>query len=858
MKLPGANRLAAALKATAIVIMLVLSGAANAAYLTNMPHIITQPDKSIVNCLVSGDEFYNWIHDADGYVIVQDHSDGWFVYATLAGGDVVGTQYVVGSVKPADVGLTPNIKPSVQKLQTLKAALFTLPMGMDSQPAPQSGAINNIAIYIRFSDDTEFTDAASSYNTIFNSTTSGTSSMRNYFWETSYNVLTINTTFYPTPGGATVVSYQDTNPRAYYLPYDATTNPIGYTEANNASREHTLLANAVNAVKSQIPTGLNVDADNDGEVDNVCFIVKGATSNWGTLLWPHAWFLYSQTVTINSKRVWGYNLQFGSWMMPSGVGVLAHEMMHSLGAPDLYHYTPGTAYDPVGAWDVMCGSGNPPQHTCAYMKYKYMNWISTLPVISTPGAYTLNPLTSGTGNCYKIAAAGTTSEFYVLEYRKRTAPFENSVPGSGLLVYRINTAVYGNSDGPPDEIYVYRPNGTNTVNGTLNSAHYSSSVGRTAINNGTNPAGFLTNGSLGGLNISNIGAAGATISFTVSFKLPNPTISPAGGTFTGSQTVTLALPGGIGNIYYTTDGTTPDTSDPYVNSGGTIVLNSSTTLNAKAFYTGYTASDMVSAAFVALPTYTITASAGANGTISPSGTVSVTHGTNKTFTFTANTGYVADQVTIDGGAPVAAGASYTFTNVQAAHTISITFKPAPTFTITASSDANGTISPTGAVIVTQGNNQTFTIAANSGYRVSRVLVDGVNVGAVTTYTFSNVIVAHTISAEFISTDFAAYWKFDETSGASAYDWSGNGKNGTLTNGPTWTAGLINNAVNIPGGTSYVSVPSGIVLGLINFSISTWVKLTTVATNMRIFDFGTSATNYMELTPKHSDTNGALQ
>ncbi|MCX6345300.1 MAG: hypothetical protein NT018_09550 [Armatimonadetes bacterium] len=267
----------------------------------------------------------------------------------------------------------------------------------------------------------------------------------------------------------------------------------------------------------------------------------------------------------------------------------------------------------------------------------------------------------------------------------------------------------------------------------------------------------------------------------------------------------------------------------------------------------------ISATFVALPTYTITASAGANGTISPTGAVSVTQGNNKTFTFTPDTGYVVDQVTIDGGAPVAAGASYTFTNVTAnGHTIAITFKPAPTFTITASSDANGTISPTGAVIVTQGNNQTFTMTANSGYRVSRVLVDGVSVGAVTTYTFSNVIVAHTISAEFISTDFVAYWKFDETSGASAYDWSGNGKNGTLFNSSAWAAGLFNNAVNIPGGTSYVSVPSGIVLGLTNFSIATWVKLTTVATNMRIFDFGTSATNYMELTPKHSDTNGVLQ
>ncbi|MCX6345912.1 MAG: hypothetical protein NT018_12720, partial [Armatimonadetes bacterium] len=313
-----------------------------------------------------------------------------------------------------------------------------------------------------------------------------------------------------------------------------------------------------------------------------------------------------------------------------------------------------------------------------------------------------------------------------------------------------------------------------------------------------------------------LGTTGATYTITASAGA-NGTISPSGAVAVNqgaNQTFAIAPSAGYAISQVTVDS---------VNQGAIATYTFS---NVQASHT-------ISAAFVALPTYTITASAGANGTISPNGAVSVTQGNNQTFTFTADTGYLVDQVTIDGGAPVAAGASYTFTNVTAnGHTIAITFKPAPTFTITASSDANGTISPTGAVIVTHGNNQTFTMTANTGYRVSRVLVDGANVGAVTTYTFSNVIVAHTISAEFISTDFAAYWKFDETSGASAYDWSGNGKNGTLTNSPTWTAGLIHNAVNIPGGTSYVSVPSGIVLGLINFSISTWVKLTTVATNMR--------------------------
>jgi hypothetical protein len=147
-------------------------------------------------------------------------------------------------------------------------------------------------------------------------------------------------------------------------------------------------------------------------------------------------------------------------------------------------------------------------------------------------------------------------------------------------------------------------------------------------------------------------------------------------------------------------------------------------------------------------TFTITASAGGGGTISPSGGVIVNQGSNQTFAITANSGFSISSVTVD-GTNVGAVSSYTFSNVQANHTISATFAANPTFTITASAGANGTISPSGTVPVNQGANQAFTIAANSGYSISSVTVDGTSVGAVSTYTFSNVQANHTISATFV-------------------------------------------------------------------------------------------------------------
>jgi hypothetical protein len=43
-----------------------------------------------------------------------------------------------------------------------------------------------------------------------------------------------------------------------------------------------------------------------------------------------------------------------------------------------------------------------------------------------------------------------------------------------------------------------------------------------------------------------------------------------------------------------------------------------------------------------------------------------------------------------------------------------------------------------------------------------------------------------------------WWKFDEGSGTVAYDSSGNGNDGNLTNGPTWTTGKIGGALSFDG------------------------------------------------------------
>ncbi|MDD4310456.1 MAG: M6 family metalloprotease domain-containing protein, partial [Candidatus Cloacimonetes bacterium] len=513
----------------------------NAAYLNNMPVTVTQPDGKTLECLASGDEYHNWLHDKDNYTIIRNPDNGFYSYAEFKGDDVVASPLIVGRDLPQSRGINPGVNISEAAYKQMRSTKFTTP---ESRDAPTTGTINNIVIYIRFSDETEFGESISTYDGWFNSSTS---SQKNYFSEASYNQLTVNTSFYPAPVNNLVVSWQDSHPRAYFQPYDATTNPSGYNgDIILTLREHALLRDAVNGVSAQIPSNLVIDSDNDGRVDNVVFIIKGAAGAWSSLLWPHRWSLFTYNASINGKRVYDYNLQLQTFLASRAVGVICHEFFHTLGAPDLYHYT-SNGISPAGSWDIMQSDQNPPQHMTAFMKWKYGGWISSIPTITADQAYSLNPLTSSTGNAYRINS-NNANQYYIVEFRKKTGTFENSIPGSGLLVYRIDTSAGdGNADGPPDELYIYRPNGTPTVDGSVSSANYSTETGRTKINNTTNPTPFLQDGSAGNLSLYGIGSsAGTTISFNKGIP-PIITIDFATNPYNESFNATMFPPDGWEN-----------------------------------------------------------------------------------------------------------------------------------------------------------------------------------------------------------------------------------------------------------------------------------------------------------------------
>lgn len=499
-------------------VFLLLMSFANAAYLTNVPRIVKQPDGTELHCFASGDEFYSRLHDANGYTIVQDSQTGYFVYADKVNERIVPTQWIVGKCNPAQKGLRPNLKISQKEYLARRERMLNparRPMLRDENT--NKGDFNNIVVFIRFADDVMFENEFSSVNLMFNDSSDNyqANSLFDYFKRTSYNQLFVHTTFYPEPVGEQIISYQDSLSRSYFLPWSET-NPEGYVVNDSVDertiREHDLLARAIEYVKDMIPADLNMDYNNDGYVDNVCFVIKGEVGDWNDLLWPHRWSLYTQEVYIRDKRVWDFNFQLADAGYYFSNSVMCHEMFHSLGAPDLYHYDDSTEMDAVGAWDLMCSNQNPPQQTCAYMKYKYGNWLASSDIIPLTeyGTYTIKPLNSVSPDkiCYRIPTSNPL-EFILMDYRNQSEPFDGETPGRGIIFYRINALYDGNAgyNGAEilDEIYVYRKNGSPTANGVINQAYFRGDVAaRKEFSPNTNPYPFLSNGDVVPIHIGNL------------------------------------------------------------------------------------------------------------------------------------------------------------------------------------------------------------------------------------------------------------------------------------------------------------------------------------------------------------------
>lgn len=322
-----------------------------------------------------------------------------------------------------------------------------------------TGNMTNVVVFVRFRDDVsedEFGPNTANILKTFNDTsgryydTSLDVSFKAYISEISRGMLNVVNVFPQLSSGS------------------FSTLTLSAARAN--SNDSTVLQEIINAFNDgrlSLPSGKVYDNRTEGIIDNLTVIIHGRSSSGSDFMWPHK-SICPVTDRINSRYYVGnYNMMDG-WSLLRGnqQGTLSHEFLHSVGLPDLYRYSGGG--HPVGLWDIMASNSSFQQYPLSYQRYE-MGWVP-MQTITESGDYTLDAVTDKTSDTilYKVETPMSGTEFIMLEYRHKQSNimsgnqgFETKIPSSGLLAYRVNTAVeYKTNTAGEDYIYVYRPGET--------------------------------------------------------------------------------------------------------------------------------------------------------------------------------------------------------------------------------------------------------------------------------------------------------------------------------------------------------------------------------------------------------------
>ncbi|MBO7609457.1 MAG: M6 family metalloprotease domain-containing protein [Muribaculaceae bacterium] len=407
-----------------------------------MPVVMTQPDGTKVTARLCGDEFYSFSTTLDNYTIVQNTSGAW-VYAIKDGDNLVASSVLAhdaGQRSAEEIALLD----STPKRLTNRAAVASSKRAriVAQGPAFASGfdlsQFRGLIILIKpkdtpfsMGDNTpqfydEIVNTPNFTKVSFGSYGNWTGSVRDYFYDNSMGQFEPQFDIY----GPVEVSY---NAQEFK------------SEGRKAFRE------ALSKLNSTINYAL-YDGNNDGYVDNVCFVVAGYGShvqgNPSGLLWPHESTGIGQG-TYDGKRIDKYSCSTemgGSygWAQVDGIGTFCHEFTHVLGLPDFYdadYEENGQSHDP-GEWDIMAGGSylNNSRTPAGYSIFQRYALGFASPVrISGEGSYTLNPLAES--NEGYILRTPVNKEYFMFENRQKTSKWDRYLPGHGMIVARVDSTI---------------------------------------------------------------------------------------------------------------------------------------------------------------------------------------------------------------------------------------------------------------------------------------------------------------------------------------------------------------------------------------------------------------------------------
>lgn len=286
-------------------------------------------------------------------------------------------------------------------------------------------------------------------------------------------------------------------------------------------------------------------------------------------IWSHKWNMAANVAvdgkTLPSGHIYAmepefspvFNYATNPWTLTEkyfGVGVFAHEALHTLGAPDIYD----TGYDatPAGDWDLMDSgsyngtkSGTHPAHMGGPLKqdlklnadsdassYGFI-LESEIGEVTADGAKNIAANGNGTSAAnvlHRIKAPSNTNEWFMIENRAPVGYYEPFLPEHGLLIWHRDRSASGSGNNSwPYQANVLRKGWANTATGLEANelgAAFSLEDGQTAFTSTTDPSNKLNNGSASGLkDIRCISAESSAMSYAYG------TVAGAHVTFSGAS-----------------------------------------------------------------------------------------------------------------------------------------------------------------------------------------------------------------------------------------------------------------------------------------------------------------------------------
>ena len=395
-------------------------------------------------------------------------------------------------------------------LLTLVVAL-TIPITCKAKVSEkQTKNVANVVLFAYFSDDTGAEEYFKTNRNYIIDVYEGTAqrSVVNVLKNISYGKLAIKNVF-PQDDGTKI--------NAIKLPFTE-------EEAKNTNIDYSIMKEILkNApeVKNKI-----VDYDGDGIIDNVTIMLKGEAKSRnidGVLptLWAHR-SSYAGDEIWSGKKIVDYNIlntyAVYDSIIADKAGVIVHEFLHTLGFPDLYPNQEGT-YCPVSKWDIMAVCSSYPQYPLAYLRHKIGGWIDINTITKSTTHLTLDLQSNENGNqAYILKSPLNENELFVVEFRKKPDVksqdiLDSYIPGSGMVIYRINNSSTGLSNFFGNTgVYVFRAAGYgDDLNGINNGSYFSKETGRTSFGNTdiniTKGALTYSDGSNSGILISNISSS---------------------------------------------------------------------------------------------------------------------------------------------------------------------------------------------------------------------------------------------------------------------------------------------------------------------------------------------------------------